>query len=71
MHKSTLYANYRGLKIKQIQDINQGCGFILLLGSGSRGIKLREKQSSTNKVFFVGNYNFFKSEPKNVANVYG
>ena len=37
---------------------------------GSRGIKWRGKQSSTNKVFvcfFVGNYHF-QSEPKKVAN---
>ena len=47
-----------------------GSGFIWVRGSGSgsRGmkslIKLREKQSLTNKnLFFAGNY-IFKSEPK-------
>ena len=45
-----------------------GSVFILVHGSGSRGIKLRE--SKVNQLgFFVGNY-IFKSEPKNVANIY-
>ena len=40
-------------------------------GSGSRGIKWREKHSLTNSffVFFSQEIIFFKSEPKKVANL--
>ena len=62
------------LSISLYSDVDPdpvGSAFIWVRGSGSRGIKLREKQTLTNnflKVFFVGNI-FFKSETKKVANL--